>query len=179
MFKPDVSSSEYLGENEGNGWVTHILTDTDTCPMWDHPTHTPTPPPLQLFSCSLTEWISLFLPLQSSLHAPSTPLTQTLTYATFSLSFQNDINCQAIVKICVSAYYSSYQRHFCTWCYTELHLSSKAEGWIWHIKFTRVKWGPSQYVLLHYISLLILPLTLPSSSLYISSISLLVHGPKY
>lgn len=30
------------------------------------------------------------------------PLTQTLTYANFSFPVQNDINCQAIVKICVS-----------------------------------------------------------------------------
>lgn len=108
VLRPGVSSSEFLGENEESGRVKHISTDTDTCPMWDHPTHdrppiTPTP---QLFSCSKplsTEWVSLFLPpprlFTHSLH----PLTQTSTFLfpTFSFPVQNDINCQAIVKMCV------------------------------------------------------------------------------
>lgn len=78
----------------------------------------------QLFS---TEWVSLFLPppllFTHSLH----PLTQTFLFPTFSFLVQNDRNCQTIVKMCVCVCegredYSCYQRHFCTWCFTELHL---------------------------------------------------------
>lgn len=132
VLRSGVSSSEFLGENEESRRVKHISTDTDTCPMWDHPTHAgpPPPPPPQLFSCSqplYTEWVSLFLPppllFTHSLH----PLTQTFHFPTFSFLVQNDRNCQTIVQMCVCVCegredYSCYQRHFCTWCFTELHL---------------------------------------------------------
>lgn len=100
---------------------------------------TPSPPPItphsssafQLFSAPLY-WMSFPLPSPStplysthSLH----PLTQTLTFLfpTFSFPVQNDRKVSNHIKICVSVSegredYSSYQRHFCTWCYTGLHL---------------------------------------------------------
>lgn len=82
VLRPGVSSSEFLGENEESGRVKHISTDTDTCPMWDHPTHDPLPPHhphsslLLSFSAVLSpsllnEFPSSF-PLNSSSHTPST-----------------------------------------------------------------------------------------------------------
>lgn len=174
VLRPGVSSSEFLGENEESGRVKHISTDTDTCPMWDHPTHDPPllPPP-QLFSCSKplsTEWVSLFLPppllFTHSLH----PLTQTSTFLfpTFSFPVQNDRNCQAIVKMYVCVKGGRIIHVFKGNSVHDVLQSSISPSHLLnsrlHIKWTRVKQGPPQCVLpFFFIFLLLLPFTLLSS----------------
>lgn len=84
----EVLSSEFQGKNELSGRVTHISTDTDTCPVWDHPTllnpplSPPTAPPqlLSAVHCPtlLNEFPSSFL-LRSTTHDPSTHYTTNIT----------------------------------------------------------------------------------------------------
>lgn len=154
-----VSGWEW-GEREGKThfnrhWHMSYVGPPHPCPPTPPSQSPPTPPP-QLFSCSQplsTEWVSLFLPppllFTHSLH----PLTQTFLFPTFSFPVQNDRNCQTIVKMCVCV-----KEGRITHVIKGISVHDVLQGSIspsrllnsrLHIKWTRVKQGTPQYLLLY------------------------------